>query len=170
MKINVAQLRVAVDNAITRAGEAQVEYDEALALAEKQYFENFKTGLQQWRPFYEALGKALRKSATEKDIKNLTQSLLPQGQGRHGTPETKSLWTPFRAGKVVRYGTSDQFANADHKLGPRPTYEVRNLENLRDFLSMIEDEVITTAALENAGFRNMAKLMDTVRNQHWTNS
>jgi len=167
VKINVAQLKVATENAITRAGEAQVEYDEALALAEKQYFEDFKTGLQQWRPFYEALGKALRKSATEKDIKALQTSLMPQGEDRYGDPKPARLWRPFRAGKTERRGNANIHTNADHKLGPRPVYEVRNLENLRDFLGMIEDEVVTSAALENAGFRNLSKLMDTVRNQHW---
>lgn len=167
MKINVAQLKVAAENAIERAKEAQVEYDKVLEQKEREHFLAFKASLGTWRPFYETLGKALRKNATEADIKALTINLMPKGRDRYGNSKPGKLWEPFRRGTLSTH-RPNWLENADHDLGPRPVYEVRNLENLIDFLNMVADEVVTTAALENAGFRNLAKLMDTVRNQHWT--
>lgn len=168
MRINVAQLKLAAENAIIRAEQAQIEYDEALARKEHEHFLKYKANIENWRNFYTVLGKALRKNATEADIKAVTHNAMPTGTDRFGNVVPGALFKPFRRGTLDKY--NNNFGNADHSLGPRPVYEVRNLQNLLDFLSMVEDEVVTSAMLEKAGFRNIAKLMDTVRNGHWTDA
>jgi len=162
VKLNKQQLISACEKAIERQKEAQVEWDRDIAKAkiewERKWRENI---LPMWIPFLQKVKQAGETGSP------VTEDDLPRIKVGDGYSSRVALYHPFSEGKMERWGTGSRFMDSTHDLGPRPVYEVRNLENLLDFLRTVEDETVTTAALERVGFRNLAKLTDAVRNGHW---
>ena len=166
IKINRQQLMDLCEKAIKNQKVAQTEWDVKVEEARKEYERVWRDeSLPNWRVFYERLGKALRKGASE-EMTHITSDMMPKGVDRYGNPELR-LYRPFKDGRLNKREHTSSNQQASHELGPRPVYQVRNLENLLTFLETVTDETVTDSSLERVGFRNLARLMDAVNNGYW---
>lgn len=156
MKINVEKLKVATTNAIAAQKDKQVEWDQAILVAEAEHKKKWQEGgLLQWKGFRDNLTQIIKKNGV------VTKDMIPSvNESRYYSFEPL-VYQPFQ-----RDGANGH-PSPHHKLGPRPALKIRPLESLKDFLDCVEEETVTVAALERVGYRNMATLMDLMNKTVW---
>lgn len=164
MKLNRLKLIEVAKSGLEKAKSKRVDYDKQVDAAEAVWEKRWKTeGVQQWRPLRDKITRALKtkEPITVTDLPIRVTNYIDE-------TATKALYRPFNRGyfKNAYQGSRGTWV-ADHDFGPPPTVETQAFEHLADFLEAVEEESVTSGQLENAGFRNLAKLWTAASQGYW---
>ena len=148
MKLNRQKLIENVDQALKTQQSIEDQYDELLKEKQEEHRKAwFVANSEYWRNFVARLDGKLDRGEP------IRVSDMPE---KYPYNERDNVFYSNYAPTRERHAQPHQLGV--EPIGPRPTAQVRELKALKSFLESIDDELVSQAALERAGFRGLHSL------------